>query len=375
MRKDYYAILGVERTADAETIKRAYRRLALQYHPDKNPNNAEAEERFKEISEAYDVLSDPEKRRSYDLFGTTSGFQGGGASDPFARVVEEMFESFFGGTGFRSRRPQATPGEDIRLSVEITLEEIAKGTTRELRYTRRVPCTACGGTGSAEAAPPRVCPTCSGSGQVAYRVGGGFFQQVVYQPCPDCGGVGFRITNPCVACQGTGLQSQEHQQTIEIPQGAVGGMTLSLRGAGHFGPWGGPPGDLLLDIQELPHPAFVRDGEDLIYETWVAYPDLVLGTTIEVPTLTQETISVQIAPGTPSGEIFRLSGKGLPRYGSRRRGSLLVQVHVWIPPKVSRAEKELLEQMRTYKAFSPTQKRPEKGFFTRLRELFTGNRS
>ncbi|RMF49693.1 MAG: J domain-containing protein [Bacteroidetes bacterium] len=370
MKKDYYAILGVSRDADLETIKRAYRRLAVQYHPDKNPGNREAEERFKEISEAYEVLSDPEKRRQYDLFGSVQG-SGGIPNDPFSQMVEEVFQSFFGGRAPRSRRPSAIPGEEVRIQVELTLEEIAQGTTRTVRYTRKVPCAACEGTGSRDRRPPQACPTCGGSGQVAYRVGGGFFQQIVYQDCPDCRGTGIRIGNPCPACGGSGLETRPHTQEIEFPPGAMSGLTLSLRGAGHFGPWGGPPGDLLIEITEAPHPYFLRDGEDLIYEVWVAYPDLVLGTTLEVPTPTGEVLSVRVPPGTPSGEILRLEGKGLPRYASRKRGDLLVQVHVWMPSQLSREAKQLLQTMRKDPTFSPSQKRPEKGFLSRLRDLLS----
>ncbi|GIV22540.1 MAG: J domain-containing protein [Bacteroidia bacterium] len=369
--KDYYAILGVSRDSDTATIKAAYRKLALQYHPDRNPGNKEAEEKFKEISEAYEVLSDPEKRRQYDLFGTVGGAAGGGGgyADPFAQVVEEVFESFFGGRR-RSRGRPVIQGEDVRLSIELTLEEIAAGTTREVEYVREDICDHCRGTGSAERMPPKPCATCQGTGQVAYRVGGGFFQQIVYQPCSTCGGSGFYIPHPCPICEGKGVRPKRHVQVVDIPPGAVGGMTLSLRGAGHKGPWGGPAGDLLLEIVEKPHPTFARDGEDLIYEVWVSYPDLVLGTTIEVPTLTGESVSLRIEPGTPSGEVFKLPGKGLPRYGSRRKGNLFVQVHVWVPRKVSRQEKELLEQMRKSQIFSPAKRPMEKSFLQRLKDLF-----
>lgn len=366
--KDYYAILGVSRDADAETIKRSYRRLALQYHPDRNPGDKEAEERFKEISEAYEVLSDPEKRRQYDLFGQV-GPTGASAADPFTQVMEEVFEQFFGGRT-RRRRPTATPGEDIQLTLELTLEEIAQGTRRTLTYARKEACSACAGTGSASRRPPAPCPTCGGTGQVAYRVGGGFFQQIVHQTCPDCKGTGVKILDLCPVCGGSGLELTTHTQEVEIPPGAAEDMILSLRGAGHRGPLGGPPGDLLLQIVEKPHPTFVREGENLIYETWVSYPDLILGTTLEIPTLIGEPVPLRIEPGTPSGEVFRLTGKGLSRYGSRKKGDLLVQVHVWIPSKLSRSDKELLNTMRKSPTFQPAQKRPERSFLQKLRAFF-----
>lgn len=371
MKKDYYAILGVSRDADAETIKRAYRRLALEYHPDRNPGNKEAEERFKEIAEAYEVLSDPEKRRQYDLFGTTAGAGGGMSAETiFSQAVEEILSSFFGGGGTRSRRSQAIPGGDIQITIELTLEEIATGVKKEVEYLRDEICDSCGGSGSKAGRPPHPCPSCGGTGQIAYRVGGGFFQQIVYQTCPECQGTGMRILDPCPVCGGTGIKRKLHRQTVDIPPGATGGMTLALRGGGHRGPWGGPPGDLLIQILEHPHALFQRKGEDLIYEVWVAYPDLVLGTTLAIPVLGGETIPLRIPAGTASGEVFKLSGKGLPRYNSKKRGDLLVQVHVWVPNRVSIDEKRLLEEMRSYKSFQPTNRKPEKGFWQRIRQLF-----
>ncbi|MCS6790276.1 MAG: J domain-containing protein [Bacteroidia bacterium] len=372
MKKDYYSILGVSRDADIETIKRAYRRLALEYHPDRNPGNKEAEEKFKEISEAYEVLSDPDKRRRYDLFGdsrVSDGFNR--QADPFARMVEEVFESFFGGRVHTAERvPQ---GENVRIQIELTLEEIAEGAVKEVEYLREEACSACKGTGNADSSPPQVCPTCRGSGQVAYRVGGGFFQQVVYQTCPTCQGRGYRIIHPCAACGGTGLQMRPHRRQVEIPPGVAAEMTLILRGAGHQAPWGGKPGDLLIDIFEKEHPLFVRDGDDLVYETWVSYPDLVLGGQVKIPLLNQETYTLRIEPGTLSGEVFRVPGRGLPRYNNpRKRGDLIVQVHVWVPRKVSAEDKKFLEGMRQHRNFSPTQKRPEKSLFEKIKEMFKG---
>lgn len=369
MKKDYYAILGVSRDADAETIKRAYRRLALEYHPDRNPGNKQAEERFKEIAEAYEVLSNPERRRQYDLFGTSGGGVGVEAETIFSQTVEEFISSFFGG-GRRGRRPQEVTGEDVRILLELSLEEVANGAEREVEYLRDDICETCGGTASSSKRPPQTCPTCGGTGQVAYRVGGGFFQQIVYQTCPDCQGSGMRIIDPCSACGGTGLRRKLHKQLVQIPPGAAGGMTLALKGAGHRGPWGGRAGDLLIEIQEKPHPVFSREGDNLIYETWVSYPELVLGTTLNIPTLSGESTSLRVPPGTHSGEIFRLQGKGLPRYSSRKRGDMIVQVHVWVPPKVGSEEKRLLETMRDTKAFQPTERKPEKHFWRRVKDLF-----
>ncbi|MCS7189327.1 MAG: J domain-containing protein, partial [Bacteroidia bacterium] len=247
-RKDYYAILGVSRDADIEAIKQSYRRLALQYHPDRNPGNKEAEERFKEISEAYEVLSDPQKRREYDLFGVVGSR---GSSDPFSQMVEEVFESFFGRN--TRYRPSAPPGEDIKITLELTLEEIAQGISQEIKYERKEICNKCNGSGS-ETGALHPCSRCGGNGQVAYRVGGGFFQQIIYQTCPECGGKGWKVVSSCPTCKGTGLLNRLHVRQVEIPPGAVGGMMFSIRGGGHCGAWGGTPGDLIIEIVEKPHP-------------------------------------------------------------------------------------------------------------------------
>ncbi len=370
---DYYEILGVSRNADQETIKKAYRRLALEYHPDRNPNNPEAEERFKLISQAYEVLSDPEKRREYDLFGRVGGPSTSGSPyvDPFAQIIEEFFRGAYGGeTRRRSAPPRGPQGSDITIHVRITLEEVLKGAKRTLTYRRQVACDACNGTGHAEKKPP-ICPRCEGSGQVAYRVGGGFFQQIIYQTCPTCQGSGYHNPNPCRKCGGTGLIEVEATQEIELPPGLEDGTTLVLRGAGHFGPWNGPPGDLLIQVQEEPHPIYSREKENLFYEAWVSYPDLVLGTTISIPLLTGESYTLKIPAGTLSGEVFEIEGQGLPHRKGRRRGKLFVQVHVWVPKKLTSEERKAIEVLRAHKAFQPHPQAPEKSFFARLRSFFS----
>lgn len=369
---DYYEILGVARTADQETIKKAYRRLALEYHPDRNPNNPEAEEKFKIINEAYEILSDPQKRREYDLFGRVGAANtaGSGYADPFVQIIEELFRGAHGGEKrHRSGPPRGPQGEDIEVRLQLSLEDVLKGTQKTLTYKRRIPCEVCGGTGHADKAPP-ICPTCQGTGQVAYRVGGGFFQQFIYQTCPTCQGSGYHNPNPCQRCGGTGLLETETTQQVDIPAGVENGSTLIWRGAGHFGPWNGPPGDLLLHIEEEPHPLFTREGENLFYETWVSYPDLVLGTTLQIPLLSGEASPLKVPPGTLSGEVFEIKNEGLPRRKGRQRGSLFVQVHVWVPKKLSPDERKALETLQAYKAFQPQPKTSEKGFFERLRRFF-----
>jgi molecular chaperone DnaJ len=371
---DYYEILGVPRNADQETIKKAYRRLALQYHPDRNPNNPEAEEKFKLINEAYEVLSDPQKRREYDTFGRvgSTGASASSYADPFAQIIEEFFRGAYAGeTRYKQGPPRGPQGSDITLHIQVSLEEILHGSKKTLTYKRQVPCSACNGTGHADKRPP-LCPTCGGNGQVAYRVGGGFFQQIIYQTCPTCQGSGYHNPNPCRKCGGTGLVETEFTQEVELPPGIEADTTLVLRNAGHFGPWNGPPGDLLLHIEEKPHPLFTREGENLFYEAWVSYPDLVLGTTLQIPLLSGETQTLKIPPGTLSGEVFEIKGQGLPRRKGRQRGSLFVQVHVWVPKKLSPDERKALEHLQNYKAFQPHPQAPEKSFFARLRAFFGG---
>ncbi len=373
-RVDYYEILGVSRTADQETIKKAYRRLALEYHPDRNPNNPEAEEKFKLISQAYEVLSDPEKRREYDLFGEVGSASKAGPSysDPFAQIIEELFRgAYTGETRRRTASPRGPQGDDVSIHLKVSLEEIFKGAPKTLTYKRRVPCDACQGTGHTDKRPP-ICPTCQGTGQVAYRVGGGFFQQIIYQTCPTCQGSGYHNPNPCRKCGGTGLIESEVTREIELPAGVEDDATLVMRGAGHFGPWNGPAGDLLIHVEVEPHPVYARQGENLFYEAWVSYPDLVLGTTLHIPLLTGETHTLKVPAGTLSGEVFEVKEQGLPRRKGRQRGSLFVQVHVWVPKKLSPEERKVVEALRTHHAFQPQQSRPaEKSFFSRLRDFFS----
>lgn len=368
---DYYEILGVSRNADLETIKKAYRRLALAYHPDRNPNNPEAEEKFKLINEAYEVLSDPDKRRAYDLYGQR-GSTPPPSSDFFSQIMEEFFQSVWGNVQ-GSQTPQGLAGEDIQVEIPLSLEELASGAIKEIHYQRKIPCTSCQGTGSAEGRPAR-CPTCHGSGQIAYRSGGGFFQQIIYQTCPTCQGSGYHNPSPCPHCKGLGLVMKAQTRTIEIPPGVDPASTLVWRGEGHYGPWNGPPGDLLIRIQETPHPLFTREGPDLYYEAWVSYADLVLGTTLTIPLLSGQTYRLKIPAGTPSGEVFEIKNQGLPIHRSRRHGSLYVQVHVYVPSKgLSPEDKELLTRLKERPTFNPEKKDTTPRLFERLRAFFRKN--
>ena len=310
---DYYQILGVERNANQEDIKRAYRRLARQFHPDVNPDNPAAEERFKKINEAYQVLSDPQKRRRYDQFGHEglqgTGFRGFSGFEDIFSSFGDIFEGFFG-FGNRGGRTRARQGKSLRYDVSLTLEQAFRGVEQEISFHRLEACPACGGTGAAPGSEPRTCPTCQGRGQVVRSQG--FFQ--VASTCPACHGQGEIITDPCQDCRGGGKVRVERTVSVKIPAGVDTGSQLRLAGEGEKGRNGGPPGDLYVVIRVRPHDVFEREGADIYLEVPVSYATLVLGGEIEVPTLDGKA-KLKIPPGTDSGTVFRLRGKGLPIRG------------------------------------------------------------
>lgn len=336
-KKDYYEILGVPRNASQEEIKKAYRRLVRKYHPDicKKP---ECEEKFKEINEAYQVLSDPEKRKLYDMYGHAA-FEGAGAQQrvetteipPIEEILREFFDFDIGSiferaTGRRrARRRRSVKGEDIVVPVEITLEEAFKGTTVPIEVEREVPCSACGGTGYDES-KSRTCPTCGGRGETVQ--GNWFFQ--VRQTCPTCGGKGVIYEN-CHACTGRGYGLVKETIKVKIPPGVRDGSKLVVEGKGHAGRYGGPPGDLYIIVKVKPHKIFERKGDDLYVDVNITYPEAVLGTEVEVPTLDGEKVKVKIPPGTKEGELIKVPGKGMPRLKGSGRGDLYVRVHIDVP--------------------------------------------
>ncbi len=373
-KRDYYEVLGVYRNASQEEIKKAYRKLALKYHPDQNPGNKEAEEKFKEITEAYSVLSDEEKRAAYDRYGHEglNGFQGGGAdfSDIFSQfsdIFGSGFESFFGGSSTNRKRGQR--GSDVKITVKLTLEEIATGCEKKVKYKKLVECDACHGKGTNNPDGIKICPTCNGTGEIRKRVGGGFFQQIVVSTCPTCGGSGKIITDPCKKCKGDGRIKDDVFQTLNIPAGVVGGMQLLQRGGGGVGKDGGPNGDLTIQIEELPHEHFSREGDNLIYELAINIADAALGATVEVPTL-ESKAKFKIEPGTQSGKIVRLKGKGLPNLNKNYTGDLLVHINVWTPQNLTNEEKAILEKIKNMPGFNPNPVKKEKNFFERMKEFF-----
>jgi molecular chaperone DnaJ len=372
-KRDYYEVLGVDRNASQEEIKKAYRKLALKYHPDQNPNNKEAEEKFKEITEAYSVLSDNEKKALYDKYGHEgmNGFQGGNTdfSDIFSQFADIFggggFENFFGG----SSRRRGQKGSDVKITVKLTLEEIATGCEKKVKYKKLVECDECHGRGSATSDGIKTCSTCNGTGEVRKRVGGGFFQQIVVSTCPTCGGTGKLITDPCKKCKGDGRVKEEVYQTLNIPAGVADGMQLVQRGGGGVGKDGGPNGDLIIQIEELPHEHFSREGDNLIYELAINIADAALGASVEVPTLDGK-VKFKIEPGTQSGKIVRIKGKGITNINRGYTGDLLVHINVWTPQNITNEEKSLLEKIRNMPGFNPKPVKKEKSFFERMKEFF-----
>lgn len=369
MSKDYYQILGVSREASPGEIKKVYRRLAMKFHPDKNPDDPGAVEQFKEITEAYEVLSNAEKRREYDRFGTVGGRIAGGYPDVdvgfgmgFGGLFEDILEGFFGGSG---RRSAAQRGTDFRYTLTITLEEAAKGTEKEITLSRLEACEGCHGTGAQPGTRPKACPYCRGSGQV--RFSRGFL--TVSQTCHQCGGEGQVVDSPCRACRGEGRVRRERTVTVKVPEGVETGTRLRISGEGEAGLKGGPAGDLYVVVQIASHPIFRREGDDLTCEVPVNFTQAALGGEAMVPTL-NGMIPIHIPPGTQPGAEFRLEGYGLPNLRGYGRGDLKVKILVEIPSRLTAKQRELLEELHQLENGEGTPL--SKSFFEKVRELFGG---
>ncbi|MBN2079454.1 MAG: molecular chaperone DnaJ [Spirochaetes bacterium] len=349
-KRDYYEVLGVSRNASEQEIKQAYRKLALQYHPDRNKGNKESEEKFKEATEAYEVLRDPKKRASYDKFGHegVSGFEGfgRGAYSDFSDIFGdfdfgEIFEGFFGaGFGARGRPRRGRRGSDIQYDLSITLEEAAASKEVQIKIPRHETCDVCNGTGSKAGTKPTVCPVCSGSGQI--RQTQGFFS--ITQTCYKCKGEGKIISSPCGSCQGSGLKLHKRTITVKIPAGVESGSRLKITGEGEQGPNGGARGDLYVVIHVKKHQVFERHGNDIISLMDVSFPMACLGGEIEVPTINGSKAKMKIPPGTENGQVFRLKGNGIPYLGSYGRGDQLVKINIRVPKKLTPRQKELLKE-------------------------------
>lgn len=365
--KDYYKILGVERSASPDEIKKAYRKVALKYHPDRNPDNPEAEAKFKEAAEAYNVLRDPDKRARYDQFGAEGvdgaggfgGFGGGMDLNDIFRQFGDIFGggfSGFGGFGGYAGSPgkRHLKGADMRMKVRLTLEEIASGVTKKFKVKKDVACPECNGSGCEKGHDPETCPTCHGNGYVIRSRRSILGMMQSQEVCPDCHGEGVVIKNKCSHCHGNGVVSGEEIVEINIPAGVAEGMMLNVTGKGNAAPHAGTPGDIQVVIEEIPHQDFIRDETDLIYNLLLSVPQAALGGAIEIPTLTGKA-RIKIEPGTQPGTALRLRGNGLPAvqgYGYGK-GDLVVNISVYIPEKLSKKEKEHIEALRDSESMKP----------------------
>ena len=381
-KRDFYEVLGVSKSASPEEIKKAYRKKAIQYHPDKNPGNKEAEENFKEAAEAYEVLSNPEKRRKYDQFGHSGlgGGQGGfSGHDMSMDDIFSMFGDIFGGGfggfggfgsgGGRTHR-RTNRGSNLRVKASLTLKEIAHGAEKKIKVKKYVTCDSCLGSGAKGNDGYSTCSTCHGSGQVT-RVSNTFLGQMqTTSTCPTCGGEGQIIIHKCDKCHGEGIIRGEEIIDIKIPAGVAEGMQLSVSGKGNAARRGGLPGDLLVLIDEVKDPELIRDENDLIYNLYLSFPDLALGTTAEIPTVDNK-VKVKVDAGTQPEKILRLRGKGLPDLNGYGRGDLLVRIHVWVPKKLSNDEKKQLEKLQESENFSAKNAGSEdRNFFDKVKDMF-----
>ncbi|MBN1125130.1 MAG: molecular chaperone DnaJ [Sedimentisphaerales bacterium] len=371
-KRDYYDVLGVTRAASADEIKKSYRRLAMKYHPDKNPGDKSAEEKFKECAEAYEVLGNADKRKQYDQYGH-DGLRGAGMHDwsrmhvdDISDMFSDIFGDFFGG-GRRSRRSPNRPsrGYDLETTVELTLEEVANGTEKTIEFTREDTCSSCGGSGCAKGKSPSICSTCGGAGQVQRAGLGGFFQMV--STCPNCNGIGRIITDPCLKCRGKTTVAKKRTLTVKIPPGVHEGQGIRVAGEGEPGRNNGPRGDLYCYVRVKAHPFLMRDGNNLVCTVPISFTQAALGALIEVPAL-NGTRQLKVPAGTQYGNVFRIKGEGLPDIRTGRKGDELVRVAIEIPKRLSIEQEKLL---RAFAETEDTHVMPEsKGFFDKLKNHF-----
>jgi molecular chaperone DnaJ len=385
-KRDYYEILGVSRTAKEDEIKKAYRKVAMQYHPDRNPGDKASEEKFKEAAEAYEVLSDPEKKRRYDQFGHagTSGNGGFGGSggmrmeDIFANFGDifseygggSPFEAFFGGGGGRSSRGRGVRGSNLRVTMSLDLKEVSTGAHKTIKVKKYVSCSTCSGSGAKDKQSFQTCSNCKGSGVVRRVTNTILGQMATTSTCPVCHGEGQIITAKCATCHGEGRVYGEETIQVDIPAGVGDGMQLSMSGKGNAGERGGPAGDLIIAIEEEQHGELTRDGNNVVYELYISFADAALGTALDVPTIDGKA-RIKIKQGTQAGEIFRLKGKGLPNVNSYGTGDQLIHVNVWVPKELSKEEEDILEKLRHSQNFKPQPGKNEKNIFEKMRDFFS----
>ncbi len=367
-KRDYYEVLGLSKNATEAEIKKAYRKMALKFHPDKNPDDKEAEEKFKEAAEAYEVLSNPEKKSRYDQFGHAGmggggGFGGGMNMDDIFSQFGDIFGGAFGGGGsFGGSRggSRRVRGTNLRVKMKLTLQEIAEGVNKKIKVNKLV---------NAEGVTFKTCSNCNGSGRVT-RVSQTFLGAMQTQSaCPTCHGAGKMIDKKPASADANGLERKEEVIEIDIPAGVMDGMQLSVTGKGNAGPFDGVPGDLIVVVEEVPHENLRRDGDNLHYDAYVSFIDAVLGSSIEIPTISGKA-KIKVDAGTQSGKVLRLKGKGIPSLQSYGTGDLFVHINVWTPKKVSKSEKEMLEKLRESENFQPNPDKQDKGFFERMKDMF-----
>ena len=382
-KRDYYEVLGVDKNVTPDELKKAYRKLALKYHPDRNPGDKEAEEKFKEAAEAYDVLSNPDKKARYDQFGH-AGLDGAGGNGGQGMSMDDIFSSFgsifgdlFGGGGFsfggfgdaRGGADRATSrGSNLRIKVKLTLEEIDKGVEKKIKVNKYVACKSCGGTGARNNSF-ETCSHCHGTGVVTEVRRSLFGQMQTQSVCPYCGGQGRIIKDKCHECHGDGIVKAEDIITINIPAGVSDGMQLSMRGQGNAAPHGGVPGDLIIQVEEISNDTFERQDNNLFYNAYITFSEAAMGGAIEIPTLNGK-VRVKIEQGTPSGKVIRLKGKGLPDLNGYSRGDMLVSINVWVPKSLTKEEKSMLDELGKHPNFQPNPSKQERGFFDKMKDLF-----
>lgn len=382
-KRDYYEVLGVERSASQDEIKKAYRKVAMKFHPDRNPGDKAAEEQFKEAAEAYEVLSDSQKKAQYDRFGHAGmsgagGFGGGrgmNMEDIFSNFGDifgdDMFGSFFGGGRQGGGRRRGSRGSNLRVKLKLTYAEIANGANKKIKIKKYVSCDTCNGSGAKDSGSVQTCGHCGGQGQVR-KVSNTFLGQMqTVATCPACHGEGVTVTAKCGTCKGEGRVYGEETISIDVPAGVEAGMQLNMSGKGNVGERGGAPGDLLILIEEEKHPELMRDGMDVQYVLPLSFPDVVFGTQAEVPTIDGKA-KIKIPAGTQSGKIFRLKGKGFPELQGYQKGDQLVLIKVWTPQTLSAEEQAALEKMKHSENFEPGEEaKKEKSFFEKIKDAFS----
>jgi molecular chaperone DnaJ len=384
-KRDYYEILGVNKGSSADEIKKAYRKVAMQYHPDRNPGDKTAEEKFKEAAEAYEVLSDADKKAQYDRYGHAGvsgngrgGFGGGGMNmeDIFSQFGdvfgEDFFGNIFGGGQRRSggQRSRGIRGSNLRVKLKLTYEEIAKGVSKNIKVKKYVGCNICGGSGAKDKGSVQPCGTCGGNGQVR-KVQSTFLGQMqTVTTCPTCNGEGTTITSKCGTCKGDGRIYGEETVSLDIPAGVQEGMQMNVSGRGNAGERGGPPGDLIVLIEEEPHRELHRDGLNVAYDLHLSFTEAVFGIQVEVPTIDGKA-KIKIPAGTQSGKILRLKGKGFPAVNSYEKGDQLIHINIWTPQHISSEEKAMLEKLSHSPNFKPHPDKNDKSFFDKIKEMFS----